>query len=106
MVPGPGMSHAHMRTHTGYHPYACPEPDCDYAAADPSSLRAHMRTHTDERPHACPEPDCNYAATTSGNLLRHMRTHTGEHSYACPQLLLKSWVPKEVWAARFKPLLP
>lgn len=68
-----------MRSHTGEKPYKCKE--CDYSAADSSSLCKHQRIHTDERPFKC--QICPYASRNSSQLTVHLRSHTGDAPFHC-----------------------
>ena len=61
----------HPLTHR---PYKCPQ--CDYAAAQLTTLKSHVRSHTGERPYKC--PSCDYTAVQPYALRVHQRKHTGE----------------------------
>ena len=57
--------------HTGERPFSCPEPGCEYIAAQSGSIRSHVkRRHRSERAYACDE--CDYTAKTAPDLKKHI----------------------------------
>ncbi|XP_037796487.1 zinc finger protein 77-like [Penaeus monodon] len=97
----------HMRSHTGYKPYACPH--CEYSAITKYHLQRHIRIHNvmfivgysvegvrrenieaarvwmshapGRKLHQC--SFCDYSTNYSTGLKRHLRTHTGEKPFEC-----------------------
>lgn len=63
----------HIRSHTGYKPYACPYPGCGKSFPQLGNMRVHERTHTGDRPFPCDMPGCGKAFTQLGNLKTHMK---------------------------------
>ncbi|KAJ2330714.1 hypothetical protein GGI00_003577 [Coemansia sp. RSA 2681] len=63
----------HIRSHTGYKPYACPYPGCGKSFPQLGNMRTHERTHTGDRPFKCDVPECRKAFTQLGNLKTHMK---------------------------------
>ncbi|KAJ2492477.1 hypothetical protein IWW37_001381 [Coemansia sp. RSA 2050] len=63
----------HIRSHTGYKPYACPYPGCGKSFPQLGNMRTHERTHTGDRPFKCELPECQRAFTQLGNLKTHMK---------------------------------
>ncbi|KAJ1848076.1 hypothetical protein IWW55_004155 [Coemansia sp. RSA 2706] len=63
----------HIRSHTGYKPYACRYPGCGKAFPQLGNMHTHERTHSGDRPFKCHVPDCLRAFTQRGNLMTHLR---------------------------------
>ncbi|KAJ2083446.1 hypothetical protein H4R24_000826 [Coemansia sp. RSA 988] len=63
----------HIRSHTGYKPYACRYPGCGKAFPQLGNMKTHERTHTGDRPFECHIPDCCKAFSQRGNLTTHLR---------------------------------
>lgn len=59
---------AHLRSHTGDHPYQCGQCKSKFARA--TTLRTHMiSVHQQERPYRCTE--CNFTGSIRSNVLQH-----------------------------------
>ncbi|KIP06094.1 hypothetical protein PHLGIDRAFT_472081 [Phlebiopsis gigantea 11061_1 CR5-6] len=52
---------------------------CEKRFQRPSSLQAHMVSHTGERPHACPITNCTKRYSTRSNMKRHVASHSKIH---------------------------
>ncbi|KAJ2778021.1 hypothetical protein H4R18_004842 [Coemansia javaensis] len=63
----------HIRSHTGYKPYACQHPGCGKSFPQLGNMRTHERTHTGDRPFKCHIAGCQRAFTQRGNLKTHLR---------------------------------
>ncbi|KAJ2357155.1 hypothetical protein IWW50_001680 [Coemansia erecta] len=63
----------HIRSHTGYKPYACRHPGCGKSFPQLGNMRTHERTHTGDRPFKCHVPDCLRAFSQRGNLTTHLK---------------------------------
>ncbi|KAJ2799547.1 DNA-binding transcription factor [Coemansia guatemalensis] len=63
----------HIRSHTGYKPYACRYPGCGKTFPQLGNMKTHERTHTGDRPFVCHIPDCRKAFSQRGNLTTHLK---------------------------------
>ncbi|KAJ1820940.1 hypothetical protein LPJ75_000825 [Coemansia sp. RSA 2598] len=63
----------HIRSHTGYKPYACQYPGCGKSFPQLGNMRTHERIHTGDRPFQCNIPGCEKAFTQMGNLKTHLK---------------------------------
>ncbi|KAJ1988149.1 hypothetical protein GGI25_002095 [Coemansia spiralis] len=63
----------HIRSHTGYKPYACQYPGCGKSFPQLGNMRTHERIHTGDRPFNCEVPGCEKAFTQRGNLKTHLK---------------------------------
>ncbi|XP_055328358.1 zinc finger protein 112-like [Paramacrobiotus metropolitanus] len=69
----------HMRTHTGYKPYACHM--CPKRFAQTNVLKAHINAHTGRRDWICKY--CSKAFTQSAHLRTHEKIHLHRRDYYC-----------------------
>lgn len=65
---------------------------CPYAAKESSQLVAHVRTHTGDHPFSCLIDWCDAVFKTRSDLVRHSRIHSKEKPYACPHCTYKAAV--------------
>ncbi|KAJ1937069.1 hypothetical protein GGF37_005355, partial [Kickxella alabastrina] len=63
----------HIRSHTGYKPYACRYPGCGKSFPQLGNMRTHERIHTGDRPFQCHIAGCEKAFTQMGNLKTHLK---------------------------------
>ncbi|KAJ1647873.1 hypothetical protein J3B02_000961 [Coemansia erecta] len=63
----------HIRSHTGYKPYACQYPGCGKSFPQLGNMRTHERIHTGDRPFQCNISGCEKAFTQMGNLKTHLK---------------------------------
>ncbi|XP_057699268.1 transcription factor IIIA-like [Corythoichthys intestinalis] len=77
---------AHMCSHTGIKPHACPQDGCAKSFTSSYHLARHQLTHSGLRPFPCEVTGCGEAFTTNANRVRHVsRVHAeGETKrYVC-----------------------
>ncbi|XP_077460733.1 transcription factor IIIA-like [Stigmatopora argus] len=63
--------------------YICSFADCPAAYNRQWKLDAHMCSHTGVKPHACPQDGCNKSFCTTYHLARHQLTHSGLCNFPC-----------------------
>ncbi|XP_061626639.1 transcription factor IIIA-like [Phyllopteryx taeniolatus] len=69
---------AHLCSHTGVRPHACPQDGCEKSFSSPYHLSRHQLTHSGLRPFPCAVAGCAEAFTTNSNRARHCdRVHSG-----------------------------
>ncbi|XP_077426541.1 transcription factor IIIA-like [Vanacampus margaritifer] len=67
---------AHLCSHTGVRPHACPQDGCTKSFLSPYHLARHQLIHSGLRPFPCSAEGCAEAFSTNSNLARHIsRAH-------------------------------
>uniref|UniRef100_A0A3Q2XQY3 Transcription factor IIIA n=1 Tax=Hippocampus comes TaxID=109280 RepID=A0A3Q2XQY3_HIPCM len=78
---------AHLCSHTGIRPHACPQDGCAKSFCTPYHLARHQLTHSGLRPFQCSAENCKEAFRTNASRARHFgRVHAAtpeSKRYAC-----------------------